>query len=192
LNWRSAAALCALTLSACAHEPAALSSRDAACRTPMPLELRLRRMEARIAEAYAGAPALSEAEKREMDRIQQCMAVGDECYGEHYAAVESGLARRDMIRSAAFDVPDLVRRAIALPLGAARTDLLLTAVLAAEEAEDALRAYEHDEGEDGYGAGRLDLVSADAQQAIICDAADLAAGRTPMAYDPNAETPDGP
>lgn len=167
----------------------------------MPLELRLKRIEGRLAQAYAHAPPLSAAEHAEMNRLAACfggsvLGVGDGCTQERETARASGLQQRNTIRSAAFSVPEYVTRAIGQPLGGVRTHSLLIAMQIAEKARDALEA--HIAGLPDGRAYRDDplklmLVSADIEQAIICDAEDQAAGRkTGLPFDPAAAVPEGP
>lgn len=155
-----------------------------------------------------------------MRRLADCLGgavlgVGDGCVAEREAARASGLADRHRIRSAAFSIPTRLAAAAGKPLGADRTSDLLVARATAESAEQALR--EHLRGQltpeqvETLARGAfyvetppavrayqddplaLMLVGADLEQAIICDANDLAAGRrTGMAYDPNALIPPGP
>lgn len=187
--------ICALTLlvSACAHE-APQQEGQSVCRTPMPLELRLRRMEGRIALAYANAPPLSRDEAEHMQRLAACYGSGHDCTAEWDAAQASGLADRYRLRSAEYAIPEWLGTAIAAPLGARRTGDLLVALAVSNEAEDALKARSlattgaHDET-----SMHMMLVGADIEQAIICDAADLANGRTRgTVYDPSALIPAGP
>lgn len=185
-----------LALASCVHAPPPPANTP--CRTPMALELRLKRIESRLELAYAHAPPLSAAEHQEMNRLAACfggavLGVGEGCSREREAARASGLQARNALRGAAYSVPEYVNRAIAAPLGGARTNDLLVAMLVAEEAKDALDRHVQNlpEGRDGPLA--MMLVSADLQQAIICDAEDLAMGRkTGLPFDPSAPVPNGP
>ena len=57
-------------LQACAHAPPAPAYK--ACTSPLPLELRLKRIEARLGKAYANAPPLTAAEHAEVGRLSAC------------------------------------------------------------------------------------------------------------------------
>jgi hypothetical protein len=186
----------------------------------MPLELRARRIAERLDQAYAHALPLSVEEVAHMSRLAACygasvMGSGDGCATEREQARASGLSERHRIRSAAYSIPERLSAAAAKPLGANRTNDLLVANAIADSAEIALREYLHGQlnadqiatlqsgafyvetppAVRAYQAEPLALmlVGADLEQAIICDANDLAAGRrTGMAYDPNAPVPPGP
>jgi hypothetical protein len=167
----------------------------------MPLELRLKRIALRLDEAYAHAPPLSAGEHAEMNRLAACfggsvLGVGNGCAREREAARVSGLQQRNAIRGAAFSVPEHVTRAIGLPPGGARTNDLLVAMRVTEEAHDTLDAYLKtlpDARSYSDDPLKLMLVSADIQQALICDAEDLAQGRKVGAtFDPAAPIPAGP
>ncbi len=154
-------------------------------------------MEEHVALAYAHGPALSAEEAAHMDHLQACNTAVGGCAAEWEDAFASGLTQRDRIASARYTIPEYARRAAALPLGAERTSALLVALLTAEDAETVLGAYlrdlSADEIGDSDGALQMRLVSADLQQALICDAADLASGRRAgMVYDPAAPVPEGP
>lgn len=186
----------------------------------MPLELRARRIAERLDQAYAHAPPLSAEETAQMSRLAACygasvMGSGDGCVAEREAARASGLSERHRIRSADFSIPERIAAAVAKPLGADRTNDLLVALAVAESAEGYLREYlrgrlnaeqiatlargafyvETPAEVRAYQDDPLALmrVGADLQQAIICDANDLAAGRrTGATYDPAAPVPAGP
>lgn len=202
MSWRSRHFIVALAVgvSACAHAPPPPPAY-ADCRTPIPLELRLKRIERRLGEAYAHAPPLSAAEHAEMNRLAACfggsvLGVGDGCMQEREAARASGVQQRNRIRSAAYSVPEYVTRAIGQPLGGPRANSLLVAMLIAEEARDALETHLASLPDGGAYRDdplKLMLISADIQQALICDAEDQAAGRkTGLPFDPAARVPDGP
>jgi hypothetical protein len=160
----------------------------------MPLELRARRMAERLDQAYATLPPLSRAEYERMGELAACYGAGENCAAELEAARASGLRDRYTLRAAAFTIPDRVAAASALPLGAERTNHLLVALATSEEAEHALRAYPARAADPTYEAPlTMRFISADLQQAIICDSFDLAAGRRAgMAYDASAPVPQGP
>jgi hypothetical protein len=186
----------------------------------MPLELRARRIAERLDQAYAHAPPLSAEEVAHMRRLADChgasvLGVGDGCVAESEQARASGLAERHRIRNAAYSIPERLGRAAGQPLGANRADDLLVANAIANSAEIALRDYlrgqlsaeqiatlqsgafyvETPAAVRAYQDEPLALmlIGADIEQAIICDADDLAAGRrTGMPYDPNAPVPAGP
>lgn len=166
----------------------------------MPLELRLKRMEARLEAAYARTPSLSQAERKQMLDLAACagaaaLGSGDGCAREWEAARASGLEARYRLRSAQYSVPEYVNRAAAAPLGGQRTSDLLTAMLSAEQGRDAVFAYlkATDPRRANDDSLQLMLVSADLQQAIICDAEDQARGRTTgLPFDPAASVPNGP
>lgn len=160
----------------------------------MPLELRARRIAERLDQAYANLPPLSRAEYEHMQQLAACYAVGDGCAAEFEGAQASGLQDRYRLRSAAFSIPDRVDAAIARPLGADRTNNLLVALAVAGEAQDALEVYPGAAADPSYESPlTMMLVGADLQQAIVCDSADLAAGRrTGAVYDPAAPVPAGP
>lgn len=194
---RRSAILALLTLTACATAPPPAYER---CRTPMPLELRLKRMEERLARGYAHAPPLSVEERKQMLDLAACagaaaLGVGNGCAKEWEAARASGLDARYRIRGAQYAVPEYVTKAIAAPLGGQRTSDLLTAMLSAEEGRDEVFAHlsPGDLRRANDDSLQLMLVSADAQQAIICDAEDQARGRTHgLPFDPAAPVPPGP
>lgn len=184
----------ALLVTACAHEPAAQVA-STACRTPMPLELRARRMSDRLQIAYAYAPPLSVEESEHMSQLAACggvaaLGVGDGCVTEWEAARVSGLADRARIGNGRYSIPQRVSAAAAKPLGPDRTRELLTALAIAHAAERELTAIA---GAHRDGPLAMMLVASDLEQAMICDSADLAAGRrVGMPYDPAAPVPDGP
>lgn len=125
-----------------------------------------------------------------MDRLQACRVVGDGCAHEWAAAEAAGVPARDRIGGARYDIPSLTRRAAAMPLGGERTNLLVVAMLTAEAAANALQGHDPATSDDVIA---MNLVTADFHQAIVCDAADLAAGRRAgMPNDPSAAIPNGP
>lgn len=192
------AILALLTLTACAIAPSTPAYER--CRTPMPLELRLKRIEERLARGYAHAPPLSVEEHKQMLGLAACagaaaLGSGDGCAREWAAARTSGLEARYRLRGAQYSVPEYVNRAIALPLGGSRTSDLMTAMLSAEEGRHQLFAHfqQSDLRRANDDSLQLMLVSADVQQAIICDAEDQARGRkTGLPFDPAASVPPGP
>lgn len=161
----------------------------------MPLELRARRMDERLSHAYVYAPPLSAAEAEQMSRLAECggaaaLGVGDGCQAEWAAARASGLAERYRIGSGRYSIPRLVASAANKPLGPDRTRDLLTALAIAHTAEREIAALA---GTHMDGAHAMMLVASDIEQAMICDSADLAAGRrVGMAYDASAIVPAGP
>jgi hypothetical protein len=196
---RHLALLTATTLAACAYT--APTPTYTACRTPIPLELRLKRIEGRLDQAYAHAPPLSATEHAEIGRLSACyggavLGVGTGCPDEWAAARASGLVERNSIRSAAFSVPEYVAKAAKLPLGGERANSLIVAMQIADDAEDKLRAHLRTLPDaDAYRDDplKLMLVSADIQQALICDAEDQAMGRNVgLPFDPAAPVPEGP
>lgn len=187
-------ALAAL-VAACAHETPPAQVASTSCRTPMPLELRARRMNERLQIAYAYAPPFTLEESEHMSHLAACggvaaLGVGDGCAAEWEAARASGLAERYRIGEGRYSIPQRVTAAAAKPLGAERTRDLLTALATAHAAERELTAIS---GMHRDGPLAMMLVAADLEQAMICDSADLANGRrVGLPYDPAAPVPDGP
>jgi hypothetical protein len=169
--------------------PTFVAEEDSPCRTPMALELRGRRIAERLRVAYARSPPVSVAERAQMQRLQECLGAamlgaGDGCIAERDATRASGLERRYRIRGGEADVSELVGRAAAKPLGARRTDDLLVALATAAAAATLL---------DDAAQVPIGLVAADLEQAIVCDAEDMAGGRRRgLPYDAHAPIPDGP
>ena len=161
----------------------------------MPLELRTRRIDERLAHAYVYAPPLSAAEAEHMSHLAECggaaaLGVGDGCQAEWAAARASGMAERYRVGSGRYSIPRLVASAASKPLGPNRTRDLLTALAVAHAAQRDIAAVA---GHHLDGTQAMMLAASDIEQAIICDSADLAAGRrVGMAYDANAAVPPGP
>lgn len=119
------------------------------------------------------------------------LGVGDGCSAQWDAARASGLADRYFLREGAFSIPERIAAAAAKPLGADRTRDLLTALATAHAAQAALE--QRLAGQHSNDPLAMMLVGADLEQALICDASDLAAGRRRGApYDPAATPPEGP
>jgi hypothetical protein len=196
MKLRNTLAICAVALlGACTHEPPPpAAGTQSACRAPMPLELRARRIGDRLDHAYANLPPLSRAEFDQMTRLAACYGAGADCSAEFEAARASGLRDRHRMRAAAYEIPDRLASAAALSLGADRTQHLLVAVATAEAAHDAIEDYPGAAADPSHSAAvTMNLVTADLQQAITCDSADLAAGRrTGAPYDASAPVPSGP
>lgn len=161
----------------------------------MPLELRARRIDERLAIAYAYAPPLSAEESAHMAQLAACggaaaLGSGDGCQSEWAEARASGLADRYTIGNGRYSIPALLRAAAAKPLGADRTRDLLTALAVAHTAQRDISEIA-DTHRDGPLA--MMLVVADLEQAMVCDSADQATGRrTGLPYDPAAPVPSGP
>ena len=207
-------------ITGCVHETPPSAPTYKACASPMPLELRLKRIEARLATAYVNAPPLTAAEHAEVGRLAACfggavLGVGTGCPAERAAAAASGLYTRNAIRGAQYSLPEYLTRAAGQPLGGERTRNLIVAMRIAEGAHDALRdhllaALTPEQRADlqrevtyvreppevrAYrdGVTQLNIVGSDIEAALICDAEDLAMGRrTGLPYDPAAPVPDGP
>lgn len=205
-------------LCACAHTPPPPAYKS--CTSPLPLELRLKRIEGRLEKAYADAPPLTAQEHAEVRRLADCfggavLGVGTGCAEERAAARASGLYARNAIRGAQFSLPDHLTRAASQPLGGERTRTLIVAMHIAEQSRDALRAHllarltpeqrADLEREIDYvrepaevrayrdGVTQLTIVAADIEAALVCDAEDMAAGRkTGLPFDPAAPVPAGP
>lgn len=217
---RCPALLMIVALTACVHEPPPPAPAYKSCTSPLPLELRLKRIEARLEKAYANAPPLTAAEHAEVGRLAACfggavMGVGTGCPEERAAAGASGLYTRNAIRGAEYSLPEYLTRAAGQPLGGERTRNLIVAMHIAEGARDALREhllaaltpeqradlqreviYVRDPPEIiAYrdGVTQLTIVGSDIEAALICDAEDQALGRkTGLPFDPAAPVPDGP
>lgn len=160
----------------------------------MPLELRARRIAERLEQTYANLPPLSRDEYDHIQHLAACYGAGMDCSADWEAARASGLHDRYLLRGATFVIPDRVAAAASQPLGADRTNNLLVALATAEEAQDALEAYPGAAADPNYESPlKMMLIGADLQQAIICDTADLSAGRhAGMPYDRAAPVPAGP
>lgn len=209
-----------LLVAGCVHEPPPPAPTYKACTSPIPLELRLRRIEGRLAKAYRDAPTLTADEHAEVGRLAACfggavLGVGTGCPEERAAASASGLYTRNAIRGAQYSLPELLMRAAGQPLGGERTRNLITALHVAEGAKNALRthllaAMTQEQRDDlqreviyvrdppeviAYrnGVEQLGIVGADVEAALVCDAEDQAMGRkTGLPFDPAAPVPDGP
>jgi len=206
-------------LVACAKPPlAVVRSPDADCR--MPLQLREKRIKGRLKAGFAHVPPLPPQEYQQMRQLTDCYGAAvlggsDGCVAEWALARSSGAAERYRIRSGEYDIPELLGRAEALPLGPARTHLLLVALGTANETVTEVAAYlwkqltpkqaaALTEGSVflypppevtnvNYDPPALGLVASDIEEAIVCDSADLAAGRhLGIAFDPKAPIPNGP
>lgn len=210
----------ALLAAGCVHTTPPPAPGYKACTSPLPLELRLKRIEARLEKAYAHAPPLTAAEHAEVGRLAACfggavLGVGTGCPEERAAAKASGLYTRNAIRGAQYSLPEYLTRAAGQPLGGERTRNLIVAMRIAESAQDALgehllaaltpeqRAdlqrdviYVREPAEvRAYrdGVTQLSIVGSDIEAALVCDAEDQALGRTRgLPFDPSAPVPPGP